>query len=144
MTGLWEHGNGPGTVNPDKSVMWWEGRPAGRQASHHSGCSQGARAVQLPKSLLWEAVRAQGQVRFPKRKSFQVTIMVMAAGTGLTDPRGMLTLTTQIGAPRSYGVLIQETPPTCLHPIQASQVSLFNTKTIIITTIPVIETSNPY
>lgn len=140
MTGLWEHGSGPGTVNPSKSVMWWE--DTGRQTGASSlwvvtGCT----CCSAAQVLLREAIRAQGRVRFPKRKSSQVTIMVMAAGTGLTDPRGVVTLTTQIGAPQSYGVLIQETPPPCLHPIQAS---LSNTKTIIVTTTPVIQTSNPY
>ena len=56
--------------------------------------------------------------------------MVMAARTGLTDGDSQY----------PNGVLI---PPPCLHPIQASQISLFNIKTII-TTTPVIETSNPY
>ena len=60
---------GSGTVNPNKSVMWWEGRPAGRQAPHHSGCWQGAHAVHLPNSLLREATMPEAGSDFPRGRA---------------------------------------------------------------------------
>lgn len=75
--GTWQW---PRYLNPDKSVMWWEGRPTGRQAPHPLSTHSGHVLSHWSCFSSQEDICAQGWVRFYKRKSSQETIMADDSG----------------------------------------------------------------